>query len=69
MGVVFDRLREGDEGFQALPGGARIDRFDGDRDAIEEIGGAPGGHQSRGGISQDDFTMRAVLTIGRAPRG
>ena len=33
------------------------------RHAIEKIGGAPGGNQSRGGIGQHDFTMRAVLAI------
>lgn len=56
-------MGEADERIQLFAGGAGVDGFSGEIDAVAEISGAAGGDESCGRVGEDDFAVRAVLPV------
>lgn len=56
-------MSEADEGIQFFAGGAGVDGFSGETDAIAKISGAACGDESGGGVGENDFAVRAVFAI------
>ena len=60
-GLSDGGLGEADEGIQLFAGGAGVDGFGGEIDAVAEISSAAGGDESCGRVGENDFAVCAVF--------